>query len=134
MARLCRRDDSTVIVVPHDDTGGTAQFGALFEARPLFQVDFDVVPRARDVPNDAREREAAQIAMTEPRELSGMRVDARRSNVALISMKNGAQLAGELRFELLFGTGRSHVPKLVRECSQRRIERLRVGASGPADR
>ena len=43
--------------------------------------------------------------MTEPRELSGMRVDARRSNVALISMKNGAQLAGELRFELLFGPG-----------------------------
>jgi len=78
--------------------------------------------------------QAAQIAMTEPRELSGMRVDARRSNVALISMKNGAQLAGELRFELLFGPGRFHVPKLVGECGQRRIERLRVGASGLTDR
>jgi len=90
-------------------------------------MNFDVVAGAGDVPNDARERESAQIAAPEPRELRRMRVDARCADVAPISVENRAQLAGELRFEWMIGTGFSHVSSLAGEWRECGIERLRVG-------
>ena len=125
---LRRLDDSTIIVVPHHGTRGAARFRTLFETRRLLQVDFDVVPRARDVPNNAREREPPQVVTAEARELTDMRVDVRRSNVARIFAENRTELTGELLFELLFRTGWSHLPSVVRECRYGRIERLRVEA------
>ena len=92
-----------------------ARFGTLLQAQRLFQVNFDVVPGADDVPNDAAERKAAQIAVAEPSELSGVRVDARGTDVAPFSLENRAQLARELRFERVFGARSFHAPSLVRE-------------------
>jgi hypothetical protein len=66
--------------------------------------------------------------MAEAREFTDMRVDVRRSNVARIFAENRTELTGELRFELLFWTGWSHVPSVVRECRYGRIEGLRVEA------
>jgi hypothetical protein len=88
-------------------------------------MNLDVVAGAGDVPNDAGERKAAQIAVPEPREVTGMHVEPRRSNVALPSMENRTQLGGELRFEVLLGTGAFHAPRIARACRVRRIELLR---------
>jgi hypothetical protein len=64
------------------------RFGRVLEARCCFEMHFDVIAGVGDVPNDAPERKAAQIAMPEAREVAGMHVDPRRSNVALPSVEN----------------------------------------------
>ena len=88
-------------------------------------MNFDVIARVGDVPNEARERKVAQIAMAEPRAVTDMHGDPRCANVALPSAENRTQLAGELRFELLFGTGSFHVSSLARKRSAPGIELLR---------
>jgi hypothetical protein len=71
-------------------------------------VDLDIIAGPGDVANDSAERKAAQIAVSEPRELRGVRADVRRGGITLISVEDGAQLARELRLELVFWTGASH--------------------------
>lgn len=124
------RKHLTIVVVP--DNGGRAarRLLALFEARRFLQMDFDVVSGARDVSNEAPDREPPQIAMSQSRELTAVGIEVRRSEVARISIQNRTQLAGELLFELLCGTWCLHALSLARSCGHGRIKRFRVGAFG----
>jgi len=77
-------------------------------------VDLDVIAGLGDVTNDPAKREAAQIAASEPRELRGVRVDVRGGELTLISVENGAQLASELRLELMLRAWTFHSGNLRR--------------------
>lgn len=84
------------------------EFGALLLAWHSLEVDFDVMSSAGNEPEEAREREAAEITVSDPRQLGIVGADVLCTDLTWVAVQNPAQLAGELLLELALQIGDSH--------------------------
>lgn len=104
-----RVDEPAVVVVA---TYGASRpmpgFGTLLVAWRTLEVNLDVMSRPGNEPDEPREREAAEIAVSDARQLGVVGADALCPDLACVAVEDRAQLAGELLLELTLEIGGSH--------------------------